>query len=294
MKNKFIVVFCHSRARELDKCLTSLRNARGFSSWKLIVVQQYGNHKVDRILSKHRCITDTSIGIKPRFNSVLGNINNNRILGTSIAFKEFNADCVLGIEEDNQISADALEFIDFISETYKNKPNFRGINLGSIEYGKHLSGSGYSLLRSGVHGSAGFLTRKTWLALEKKGLLDFDFNDPEKPWDAMIEFYLKSGFMVTPNLSRNLDVGYGGAFSPKQPNHPYFISIRKSWTQSNKDGNAIYRHIQISHNFKKDFVAYKAIFNLLYVARTNKTITVIGKKFGINRIFSKLLINYTK
>jgi hypothetical protein len=294
VKNKFIVVFCHSRATELDKCLTSLRNARGFSSWKLIVVQQYGNLKVDRILSKYRSITDTAIKVKPRYNSVLGNINNNRILGMSIAFKEFNADCILGIEEDNQISADALEFIDFISKTYKNKKNFRGINLGSVEYGKHLSSSGYSLLRSGIHGSAGFLTRKTWLALEKKGLLDFDFNDPRKPWDAMIEFYLKTGFMVTPNLSRNLDVGYGGAFAPKNPTHPYFVSIRKSWIQSNKGGNLTYRHIQIPHNFKEDFVAYKGIFNLLYVARTNKILTGIIKMLGIKSIISKLLIKYTK
>lgn len=294
MKHKFIVVFCHSRATELDKCLTSLRNARGFSSWKLIVVQQYGNHKVDKILAKHRSITDTSIGVKPRYNSVLGNINNNRILGMSMAFKEFNADCVLGIEEDNQISADALEFIDFISETYKNKRYFRGINLGSVEYGKNLNGGGYSLLRSGMYGSAGFLTRKTWFTLEKKGFLNFDFNDPRKPWDAIIEFYLKSGFMVTPNLSKNLDIGYGGAFSPKTPNDNFFISNKKSWIQSNKSRNLTYRHIQIPHHFKKDIVAYKGILNLIYAARTNKIITGISQMIGIKRIISKMLIKYSK
>lgn len=294
MKNKFIVVFCHSRATELDKCLTSLKNAKSFSSWKLIVVQQYGNNEVDKILAKHRQITHAFIGVKPRYNSVLGNINNNRILGMNMAFKEFNADCVFGIEEDNQISTDALEFIDFISETYKNKKHFRGINLGSVEYGKHLTGSGYSLLRSGMYGSAGCLTRRTWFAIEKKGLLSFDFNDSSKPWDAVIEFYLKSGFMVTPNLSKNLDIGYGGAFSPKNSNHHFFVSNRRSWTQSKKSKSLKYQHVQIPHNFKKDIVAYKGILNLLYAARTNKIITRISQMFGINRIISNLLVKYTK
>jgi hypothetical protein len=294
MKNKLIVVFCYSRAAELDKCLTSLRNARGLNAWKIIVLQQHGHAKVDKIVAKHRSIINTSIIVKPGYQSVLGNINNNRILGMRIAFNEFNADCVLGIEEDNLISTDALEFIDFILCNYNNKRFFMGINLGSLEYGKHIESGGFSLLRSGLHGSAGVLTRKTWLALEKRGYLDFDFEDLKNPWDVMIEFYLKRGFMVTSNLSKNLDIGYGGAFSPKDSNDHLFVSNRRSWNQSNRFRNFRYIHSQIPHNMKKDIIAFNNKHNILYVARSHKIITKVTQLVGVKKFISEFLIKHAK
>ena len=294
MINKLIVVFCHSRATELDKSLTSLRKARGLNDWKLIVLQQYGHKKVDKIIAKHRDIIETLVKVRPKYQSILGNINNNRILGMRIAFNEFNADYVLGIEEDNLISADALEFIDFIFNNYHDKRLFRGINLGSLEYGEHIKSGDYSLLRSGMYGSAGVLTRKTWLALEKKGYLNFNFDDPKSPWDAIIEFYLKSGFMVTPNLSRNLDIGYGGAFSPKNSNDHLFVSNRRSWNQSIKHRNFTYRHVQIKHNMKKDIVGFSTVHNILYLARRNKFLTRVSQLGCVKKCISGLLIKYAK
>ena len=294
MKNKLIVVFCYSRATELDKCLTSLRNARGLSAWKIIVLQQYGHAKVDGILTKHRDVIDTSIKVRPRYQSVLGNINNNRILGMRIAINEFNADCVLGIEEDNLISTDALVFIDFVLQNYTGSKLFMGINLGSLEYGKHIESGGFSLLRSGLYGSAGVLTRNTWVALEKKGYLDFDFNDPQNPWDARIEFYLKSGFMVTPNLSKSLDIGYGGSFSPKYANDSLFVSNRKSWTQGQGHTNFNYKHIQIPHSMKKDIIAYKRMHGMLFLARKNKFISEVSQLIGVKKFISKILIKRAK
>ena len=290
MKNKFIVVFCYSRATELDKCLTSLRNARGLNTWKIIVLQQHGHAKVDKIVTKHRSIINTSIIVKPRYQSVLGNINNNRILGTRIAINEFNADCVLGIEEDNLISTDALEFIDFALQNYANRKLFRGINLGSLEYGKHIESGGFSLLRSGLYGSAGVLTRNTWVELEKKGYLDFDFDDPQNPWDARIEFYLKSGFMVTPNLSKNLDIGYGGSFSPKNPNDFLFVSNRKSWNQGQIYAQVNYKHIQIPHSMKRDIIAHNRMHDIFFLARKYKFISEFSRLIGAKKFFSKILI----
>jgi hypothetical protein len=294
MENKLIVVFCHSRALELDRCISSLRKARGLNTWKLIVLQQSGHTKVDRILAKHRNIIDTSISHKPQYDSVLGNINNNRILGMRIAFHQFNADYVLGIEEDNLISSDALEFIDFVYTNYHRKRFFRGINLGSLEFGNHIESSGFSLLRSGLYGSAGVLTRKTWIALEKGGYLDFDFGDPKNPWDAMIEFYLKSGFMVTPNLSKNLDIGYGGAFSPKNSSHYFFTSNKKSWIQSNRYTNQKYKHIQIPHSMKKDIITFKRMHSMVYAARNNKFISEATRLVGVKKMISEILIKNHK
>ena len=211
-----------------------------------------------------------------------------------IAFNQFNADYVLGIEEDNLISADALEFIDFILGNYHNKRFFRGINLGSLEFGNHIKSGGFSLHRSGMHGNAGVLTRRTWLALEKKGFLDFNFDDPKNPWDAMIEFYLKCGFMIAPNLSKSLDIGYGGTFSPKDPHDHLFVSNKRSWNQSNKYANFRYQHIQIPHSMKRDTIAYSKIHNFLYAARSKKIIAKVSQLIGVKKFVSEMLIKYGK
>ena len=49
-----------------------------------------------------------------------------------------------------------------------------------------------------------------------------------------IEFYLKSGFMVTPNLSRDLDFGWGGTHAPLDSMHPHYVKMRESWIGDNK------------------------------------------------------------
>ena len=73
--------------------------------------------------------------------------------------------------------------------------------------------------------------------------------------------------MVTPNLSRNLDLGYGGTFAPASKNDPYFIKIGKSWVGNENLLDLAYTHIQIKHNWRFDSVSYKRINNLIYFIR---------------------------
>ena len=159
---KIIVIFCHSRALLLDKCLSSVKKACGVDEWQVVVIHQAGNFEVDKVLDKHKAIIHTLVRSRPKFREPLGNINYNRILGSKYAFEFLDADYVLGIEEDNLISKDSLLFVEKVYELYKHDKAFRGINLGSIEYEKTISNTGYSLLRFGLHGSAGVLTRRTW------------------------------------------------------------------------------------------------------------------------------------
>jgi hypothetical protein len=289
-RQKIIVVFCHSRARLLKKCLVSIINANGFDDWKLIVVHQKGYASVEKVLKNYRNFIHTLISVEPRFDFALGNINHNRILGTRYGFETLHADYVLGIEEDNLISIDALNFIDCIYEKYKKCRSFRGINLGSIEFSKSINKEGYSLLRFGQHGSAGVLTKKTWNQIKRKRLFEFDFNNANLAWDAKIEFYLKTGFMVTPNLSRNLDLGYGGSFAPASKTDPYFRAIQKSWFDSKTNLDIEYKQIQIKHIWRTDSVEFKRIHSIIYFMRSKVVIAKLSSFMRITKLFKKLII----
>jgi hypothetical protein len=287
---KIIVVFCHSRAELLNLCLSSIVNASGFNGWNLVIVHQKGFTDVETILRNYNQFIHTLISVEPSFNFPLGNINYNRILGTKIGFDILGADYLLGIEEDNLISLDALSFIDFAYKKYQKSNSFRGINLGSIEFGNTITPAGYSLLRFGLHGSAGVLTKKTWCDIKAKKLLDFDLNNPNFAWDARIEFYLKTGFMVTPNLSRNLDLGYGGTFAPANKTDPYFYAIRKSWVNNKKKLNYEYAKIQVIHGWRSDAVEFKRIHSFIYFIKSKDFLSRFSNHLGITKLIKKLII----
>ena len=289
-EQKIIVVFCHSRAKLLKMCLTSICKASGFSEWKLIVVHQKGYSDVEKVLKKFKNQINTLVSVEPCFDFALGNINYNRILGTKTAFEVFGADYVLGVEEDNLISEDALKFIEFSFKEYKKCASFRGVNLGSVEYGKSVTRGGYSLLRFGLHGSAGVLTKKTWISIKNKKLFEFDLRNPNFAWDAQIEFFLKTGFMVTPNLSRNLDLGHGGTFAPSSSTDPYFKSIKKSFSTGSRKSMIEYKKTQIMHRWRSDAVEFKKIHSILYFLRLNKFIARLSSYVNLTNLVKRFFL----
>lgn len=284
-----IVVFCHSRAAMLEKCLDSINSANKRQQWKLVLVHQIGFNSVQNVVNKNLSKVDILVTVKSNFDFPLGNINYNRILGTSICFDQLGADYLLAIEEDNLISKDALSFISFAYEEYKDNKYFRGVNLGSIEFGNSISKEGFSLLRSGLHGSAGVITKQSWDTIKKKRLFRFDLSNKQKAWDSQIEFYLKTGFMVTPNRSRNLDPGAGGTFAPKSITDPYFQKITKSWYKSRSSARINYRRIQIKHSWRKDVIAFNRIHNIFYKLRTYTLVTKIIRSISLTNFIKQII-----
>ena len=284
-----IVVFCHSRAAMLEKCLDSINSANKRQQWKLVLVHQIGFNAVQNVVNKNLSKVDILVTVKSNFDFPLGNINYNRILGTSICFDQLGADYLLAIEEDNLISKDALSFISFAYEEYKDNKYFRGVNLGSIEFGNSISKEGFSLLRSGLHGSAGVITKQSWNTIKKKRLFRFDLSNKQKAWDSQIEFYLKTGFMVTPNRSRNLDLGAGGTFAPKSITDPYFQKITKSWYKSRSSTKINYRRIQIKHSWRKDVIAFNRIHNIFYKLRTYTLVTKFIRSISLTNFIKQII-----
>lgn len=262
--NKVIVIFTYSRAKLLNDCFESLERCNGFDKWHLVVIHQKGDLEVELVIKNHQKFIETIIEIKSRFKKPLANINYSRIIGTKFAFEVLDADYMLGIEEDTIVSSDALDFIDFAASKYMTNRSFRGVNLGSLEPKSEHDINGYSKLRFGQHGQAGVINKRTWTYIKRKKL--FELND-SVGWDSQIEFFLKSGFMVTPNVSRDLDSGWGGTHSPDDPMHPHYVAMRESWIGEIQKEKFDYKNIEIDHTWRKDAVRYRRIYAPFYLIR---------------------------
>ncbi len=186
--------------------------------------------------------------------TVLANINFNRILGMRLAFEDFKADFVLGIEEDATVSPDSLLFIKTVFNQHRYRRNFMGINLGSIESRDRNEISGYSRLRYGLQGQAGGLTKSAWRRCEK---LFKNFDDANVGWDSQIEYYLKTGYMVTPNVSRMCDFGWqDGSHATSNPDDFHFKSLRDNWISHALPETLVYKEIPTPHFWRKDVVLF--------------------------------------
>ncbi len=289
---KSLVIFANSRAELLLNCIESVLNSYGNENWEKVLVLQIGYPDVEKVVSMHENQFDLVLRVKKYYEKTLGNINQNRILGTSICFDLLNSDIVLGIEEDTSIAYDALHFIEEMYEHYQFNKSFRGVNLGSFEPNTEVNRYSYSLLRFGLHGQAGALTKNTWKHFSLSHLLQDICNIG---WDSRIESYLKTGFLVTPNSSRFLDQGWGGTHQPTDPDSPYFANQRNSWVGTNPIPIRKYQHKNISHTWRKDARVYKSKESFIYWAKHNKylysSFQYIRKTLRKNRIAYRIVKN---
>lgn len=275
MLEKGIIIFANSRAELLSDCIKSVLSARGSEYWKKILIYQKGISEVEKIVDKNSNQFDILIKINKQFENSLSNINYNRVFGTSLCFDRLKLQYVLGIEEDSSISYDALSFIDEIYKRYSGRRAFRGINLGSHQPFVKEKLNTYSLLRFGLHGQGGVLTRKTWNKISSNKLL---LDISKEGWDSKIEYHLKTGFMVTPNLSRIIDRGWNGTHAPTDPMAPYFERMRKSWVGNFYASPNYLKNINEKHLWRKDAIIYKKWQSLFYYMRLNSILYYLYRK----------------
>ena len=264
---KSLVIFANSRAELLTSCIESVLNSHGAEYWDKVLVLQTGYPDVEKIVARYEKHFDLVVRVKKYYEITLGNINQNRILGTSICFDLLNSDVVLGVEEDTLIAFDALHFVNEMCEKYEFYKAFRGVNLGSFESNNEVNRSTYSLLRFGLHGQAGALTKNTWKHFSLSFLLQDMCN---MGWDSKIESYLKTGFLATPNASRLLDQGWGGTHQSTDPNSPYFANQRSSWVGTMPIPIHKFQNKNIIHTWRKDARIYKSNESFIYWAKHNR------------------------
>lgn len=266
---KSLVIFANSRPLLLRSCIESVLGAYESDNWKKVLVLQIGYQEVEDVFKEYEAQFDLAIRVKKQHQTTLGNINQNRILGTSICFDLFKSDVVLGIEEDTSIGYDSLYFVNEMCDLYRSNKSFRGVNLGSFEPNTEENRYTYSLLRYGLHGQAGALTKKSWQKFSLTELLkDID----KDGWDSRIESYLKTGFLATPNASRLLDQGWDGTHQPTDPNSPYFVNQRISWVGTKELPIREFKRKNIQHSWRKDAKNFRRYESFIYVAKNNSFI----------------------
>lgn len=251
---KCVLIICHSRAEELERCLSGFFSARGSEDYKVVVVRQLGFDDVADVLDRARDRISLLIEVEGA-ESARDSIRRNRFIGYFACYQTLNADVVLALEDDVLISFDALDFVDAMFRRYSSNRHFRGINLGSIEPRTVALADTYSLLRYGIHGPASVLAKRTWHKLLRSPTV---LESPGGHFDAAIESYLKTGFMVTPNNSRYLDVGYGGTHAPDNPDSSYFAGLRDSWVGVDPREGADYTRLETRHHWRDDAIGYHA------------------------------------
>jgi len=261
--NKSIVIFAHARRQLLENCIKSVLNAKASEGWKKVIVWQNGDSEVYKVIQKFESFFDLIIILRPQHPTALGNINQSRLIGTTICFETLNSDYVLGIEDDTLISFDSLIFIDKMCVKYKSNKSFRGINLGSLEPKKISKLSDYSLLRYGLHGQAGVITRNTWTKLNKTKLFT---NILDEGWDARFEIVTKNGFMVTPNLSRALDLGWQDpTHASNNEEDPHYKKMKLSWVGLDQFELPEYVHNQVVHSWRSDAIRFNRYHSILFL-----------------------------
>jgi len=255
MAGNFVVVFFAFRRHELlSQAVSSFDLASNSARWKKILVYQRGHEEMERLVLELKPSFDLIAETSGERKTVLANINFNRILGMRLAFEDFKADFVLGIEEDAVVSPDSLVFIETVFNQHHSKRNFMGINLGSIESRSNNDISGYSRLRYGLQGQAGGLTKSVWRRCKK---LFQNFDDLNVGWDSRIEYYLKTGYMITPNVSRMCDFGWqDGSHATSNPDDFHFKSLRDNWISNTLTNELEYKEIPTQHSWRKDVVLF--------------------------------------
>jgi hypothetical protein len=249
-----VLVNAYSRSKSLRRCLNSIATANENYQYPLIVVLQEGFAEVESVVQEYSEHIYKTIRVSGENRTALENINFNRYLGYEIGFLKLKADWILAIEEDVEISGDAIQFCTEIVAKYQHTPFFKGINLGSREkYSEALSVT-YSRQRYGLHGQASVLTKKTWDKFNHK-IIQKKFST--HGLDSLIEFYLKKGFMVTPNNSRSLDTGWDGTHLPGNEDDPYFVEMAASFVGNLDTPSGSYVYKEMDHHWRSDIETYK-------------------------------------
>jgi hypothetical protein len=259
-----IYIATYSRASELDRCIKAIVAARRAREIPLVVIHQQGFKEVSKVIEKWRPSIQVLISLEAQGKSPIENINLNGYLGRELCANWIHADWSLGVEEDVEIAADSIDFIEEMYQKYRNRKDFRGVNLGSkVSYNQSLRNK-YTLQRFGMHGQASMITRETWNSFNHEKIMKNVANDG---LDGMVEATIKSGFMCTPVLSRYLDNGWNGTHMPKDPESEYYKLLRASFIDNKSGPVNNYKLIDIELNWREDSVKYVAIHNLLWRVR---------------------------
>ena len=276
-----ILIIGFDRPNLLENCIKSVLAADDSDLFNKVLVLQKGNPSAERIADKYRDEFDACIFVDGSKLSTIENVNRNRYLGYRVCFDLLQSDLVVALEEDVEISFDALAFSLAVHHKFQSVKQYRGINFGSSIRRESGEPDTYSLIRYGIMGPASAIPKRTW----KK----YNFEDLMKKkneyWDATMESYIKTGFMVTPNLSRYLDLGTTGIHATPGVNESYFKGLEESFMGPYPTKIGAYQLKNTQQNWRRDAILWKRHQDLSFLFRR----MILSRKYGL-----KIVRAYTR
>ena len=253
----------YNRPELFEQCLTSVVGANKSRQFPIVVVRQKSNADYSEILARNIDEIQQVIEVDGTSKNVEENINYNRIFGMERIFRDFDCNYAITIEDDAIVKSSSFDFCYLAAEEFGSNRRFRGVNFGSrIPYEKNLEFT-YSKLRYGCHGPASMVSRSVWKRSKLNGTA---VRNGKIAWDGWVEAYLKTGFMITPNLSMYKDLGTSGTHSSDFMSDSYFADLQNSFMDSKDDCSQI-ALFQQEHNWRSDSIAYKRYQDYEFRAR---------------------------
>jgi hypothetical protein len=258
-----ILIIAFKRPELLQNLFESLESTGDLKSKNIVIIQQIGNEGVsDIIVNFQKKYTNTLVKrTDGSGKDSTENISFNRIEGLRICFDDIGAEYVIALEDDVQVASDIFEFTNFIMKKYWDIPRFRGINYGSHENYSQVSSRKYAKARFGLHGPASAITKKTW---EKINTSKNIKRSQYIIFDGLFEYYMKTGFMITPENSRYIDLGYGGTHTPENSDNSYFSNLKTSFVGNQVVDKFVYELNHQQKFWQNDALVYKKRNNLKY------------------------------
>jgi len=288
---KSIVIICYSRPELLTNCIDSVLRARDNEKFSKIIIQQTGNIEVAKVVEKYRGQFDQVIQVD-RSGSATENISRNRYLAYQVSFDQLQSDYSIVLEDDVEISEDALVFADEMHMKYRGNKNFRAVNLGSGVKFEESNMFTFSRVRYALHGPASMIPRSSWNLISAKGI---ERLVSKGIFDGVIECLIKTGFVIMPNVSRYKDFGYIGTHSDESNQSSYFSKLLESSSTGLPLADKEFSESFIDQNWRSDCVRYRPYAKLHYLIRAliifnsdkQPFKTLWKTHFFVNRLFTR-------
>lgn len=225
-----VVLILFDKPDETSLVIDAILRAKDIEMYDLVVVLQEGNEEVGALVSNIRFnnlhIIRTT---KNRVWSVKQAINYNVYAGMKFAFDTLGSKGAVLIEDDVVVAYDAIHFVKYILERYKDDSSFFGVNLFSREPCNLENKFSYGKYRYGL-GKGWAINDKIWRYMQT-----FWNGQENQHWDALIETRAKRNYVIMPYCSRVLDIGWNnGCHTPNDKNNEYYTTLKDSFVDTNE------------------------------------------------------------